>query len=43
MKRTAVEQYFDLEAQVAEEEEEEEDFDEDPMGMTFRCCPINHR
>jgi hypothetical protein len=39
MKRAVVEQYIDIEAQVAEEEEEEEeDFNEDPMSMTLRSC-----
>lgn len=33
MKQTVVEQYIDIEVQVAEEEEEEEeDFNEDPMS-----------
>jgi hypothetical protein len=37
MTRSAVERYFDLEAQVAEEEEdEEEEFDGDPMSMSFQ-------
>jgi hypothetical protein len=37
MKRAVVEQYIDIEAQVAEEEEEEEDFNEE-MSMTFQNC-----